>query len=830
MTDQERFRHLRIDQFAESNFYTAHSAGGGGSKIRNVHKEIHANTLNEAAKGIFERYYALQETAGDRPTRTDDVVYMDVLTAPGYKLKYESFEDGRNEDYRLLITSGLELEGGKVQKATVMLSKTGIEHFLKKINEFQTKITPKKGNPKHQSLFANIDQLLVSELSSFWNEPPGIPFPNDQNDHWWEVWIRKKTIEPDQSQDLGKVYQQLKTVGATISSATLEFPEHYVLMVKGSTTQLSHLLFLDNLAELRKLRETAEFFTSLTGTEQEEWSANFKSRIENGTNEDSVAVCLLDTGVNNKHPLLEDFLPDANLQSIDPNWGTFDGWQGGHGTQMAGLALYGDLSEELEKSSAISIFHQLESVKLINRYAPAEPENYGFNTSEAVNRIIIDFPNRPRVFCMAVTAKEPGGSAMIGRPSAWSSMMDQLSFGDGSNTALFLISAGNVDPVHPQEYPTINRANTCEDPSQAFNPIVVGAFTAKESITEPDTQAEILAPRLGLSPYSRTSCNWDRQWPIRPDIVMEGGNKGFQNEDVIRFDSLQLLSTNKQYQTYQFSTFWATSAATALASRMAANIMHEYPELRPETIRGLMVHSAEWTTEMVPNKPPLHWSEAERLTLLKSYGYGIPNYDKAIYTLKNNLCLIAEKEIQPFTLEGSQDRTHEMHLYQLPWPQESLLEMGELDVKLNVTLSYFIEPNPGGREYANNFSYQSHGLKFSLNKPDEPKEEFEKRINRQRLANDEARPTGSEKWILNGRLRNKGSIHRDIWQGTAADLATKNILAIYPNSRGWFRDRKKLDKANTVVRYSLIVSIETDSVDIDLYTPVFNLIDIPITL
>ncbi len=75
-------------------------------------------------------------------------------------------------------------------------------------------------------------------------------------------------------------------------------------------------------------------------------------------------------------------------------------------------------------------------------------------------------------------------------------------------------------------------------------------------------------------------------------------------------------------------------------------------------------------------------------------------------------------------------------------------------------------------------------------------------------------------WLL-GDFRNKGSIHKDVWIGSAAELAERGILAIYP-ATGWWKTRKKLGKYNKMARYSLIVSIETASTDIDLYTPIQN--------
>ncbi len=41
-----------------------------------------------------------------------------------------------------------------------------------------------------------------------------------------------------------------------------------------------------------------------------------------------------------------------------------------------------------------------------------------------------------------------------------------------------------------------------------------------------------------------------------------------------------------------------TSAATAQAAYLAASILADYPNLWPETVRALIVHSADWTPAM----------------------------------------------------------------------------------------------------------------------------------------------------------------------------------------------------------------------------------------
>ena len=88
---------------------------------------------------------------------------------------------------------------------------------------------------------------------------------------------------------------------------------------------------------------------------------------------------------------------------------------------------------------------------------------------------------------------------------------------------------------------------------------------------------------------------------------------------------------------------------------------------------------------------------------------------------------------------------------------------------------------------------------------------------------------GSESWVLGSQVRDKGSIHKDIWIGSAADLALRNKIAIYPVG-GWWKTRKKLNRFMSSVRYSLIVSIETDATDVDLYNTVLTQISTPISV
>lgn len=77
----------------------------------------------------------------------------------------------------------------------------------------------------------------------------------------------------------------------------------------------------------------------------------------------------------------------------------------------------------------------------------------------------------------------------------------------------------------------------------------------------------------------------------------------------------------------------------------------------------------------------------------------------------------------------------------------------------------------------------------------------------------------SSRWLLGANNRNVGSLHSDIWSGTASQLAESNMVIVYPKS-GWWKTRANLKKYHAKIRYSLIISIEAPEVDIDLYTAI----------
>ena len=172
--------------------------------------------------------------------------------------------------------------------------------------------------------------------------------------------------------------------------------------------------------------------------------------------------------------------------------------------------------------------------------------------------------------------------------------------------------------------------------------------------------------------------------------------------------------------------------------------------------------------------------------------------------------------------------SRDMNLHALPWPRRELEQLGDAPVQLHVTLSYFIEPNPSARGTSSKFYYPSHRLRFDVQRPlDASTADFIARVNAAAQQEDDggaANPKDTE-WYLGDRQRHRGSLHRDVWEGTAADLASRGFIAVYP-AAGWWRSRPALERYGLPARYSLVVSIRTEQKEIDLYNVIANKVNI----
>lgn len=80
---------------------------------------------------------------------------------------------------------------------------------------------------------------------------------------------------------------------------------------------------------------------------------------------------------------------------------------------------------------------------------------------------------------------------------------------------------------------------------------------------------------------------------------MNAGNAASNGDDYSDCPDLSLLTTSSDLRNRLLTTTCGTSPATAEASWMAAQLLKEYPDMWPETVRALLIHSASWTPKML---------------------------------------------------------------------------------------------------------------------------------------------------------------------------------------------------------------------------------------
>ena len=826
--DDQRKRHFILEGTAEAERFRSPQQARGGTAVPNRNRNQHGRALLGQIETLRPQVTAVREAQEAAGLEEGFGLQVEFASFPDIELAFGSLARER---------SGIEVlnvrHDGERTLATVFVPDGKLDFFENLIRAYLDESKDSKRGPKNRTLLNAISEIRAATLTALWTDDPAVFPVSDDETFWWEVWLPVRT---DRNATVGQFKQLAQGLGFEVAPGEIQFPERTVLLAYGSAGQMKQsVLTLNSIAELRRGKETAEFFDALAPHEQQAWLEDLLERMTvPRAGADVPHVCIFDTGINHGHPLIATALTAADSHTVEPGWGIND--RDGHGTAMAGLALTGNLTEALTSADPIEVGHRLESVKLLTEDGAngGDARHHGYLTTEAVARPEITAPQRHRLFAMAVTARD---NRDRGRPSAWSAAIDRLAAdadGYGETPRLFVVSAGNVDdPNAWAQYPTSNSTDGIHDPGQSWNALTVGALTHLVQITEPDTDGyQPIAPAGGLSPFSTTSQTWQPQWPVKPDVVFEGGNAAQDARGAVWMPSLSLLTTNSKPEERLFTTANATSAAAALAARMAAQLMAEYPALWPETLRALIVHSAEWTDAMrqafLPKKNPP--TKADIFRLVRHCGFGVPELERAMWSVENSLTLICEGWLHPFMREAGKAPTlRDMHLHRLPWPLQELEALGETQVEMRVTLSYFIEPNPSERGFSARYRYESHGLRFDVKRPAESDADFRARINAAARDEEErTRVSGDDPgWTVGKQNRHRGSLHSDIWRGSAADLASRGVIGVYP-ALGWWKTIPRLERYDGSARYALVVSIRAPEVEVELYSAVANQIATPV--
>jgi hypothetical protein len=673
----------------------------------------------------------------------------------------------------------------------------------------------------NEKAIAPILKIVLSELQ----ERAGASFEEDNPEggrpYWFEVSCRGGYRRPDVENTNSRTQMKRQLTKLELSSWFEEFKEpsqicfllHLTLenlraLVQATDCILEVDLAPPNLRDWRLLNEMPKYIEL----------KNFKLVPPSKS---APRLVIIDSGIATGHPLLKGAILSATSVVPDVESGVDTA---GHGTRMAGICLYPDVGAVVESGSA-SPGHWLQSVRFVVEEGKGTAEDTDQNrrlwpkmTQDAVTSAeIADPTSYNRVFALAVSRRMKTSKPIYTR---WSQALNQLAYREGKGR-LIAVCVGNANDENwlalENDYPFGQLGEKLHEPAQAANVLTVGAYTMRDRIPPEPAYSEVLpvAPSGGISPFTSTGIA-QASWPIKPEVVFEGGNMGISGGAHPlpdgSIETLSALTTGHQILTSPLSTLSMTSEATARAARLAAEIWAVEPKLRPETVRGLIVHAASWTKVMKTQFTGLD-------DRLMACGYGVPDEALAMECAADRATIVVEDELvnsdseevlkkDPPKRQGTKTtepkKVRKEKLFRLPVPNE-IIESGDLDVELRVTLSYFSKTKLYRRKV-------SHGLnlRWDMQGPQESENEFLDRINNlcRPLGSGKTRPrqytSQGYRWEIGEERRNRGTVQSERWCGKASFLAGNKLIAVYP-ALGWWDAFKETKRE--ALRFSLIVTI-----------------------
>jgi len=812
----ERLRLLR-GRVSAVDTYESPQRGGSPPKLPSLDPAAHRTKLLQQIGEIHQQIAARPETARDELATREIVA---VRPMPGAELAPEQLDDGRS-DARLV---GVDPDTGVV---LLDVASTKLDYLQVKVNDFAdgaqttTKIEKDGAVTIHRArerAVAPVDSIGLADLGDLNGPRLRTETLIEARPYWFEIACRGGYRRPlsDTQDSRTQIARQLYRIGGAQPPQEFVAPEQIYFFVKLTREQLEQLrgatdciyeieLAPPSIRDLHLLEDT--YTTQLGGFELLPPPDHAPS------------VVILDTGIATGHPLLKAAILSASFVAPLPSpEDTF-----GHGTKMAGVALYGDLGAAIERGTA-QAQHWLQSSRIL--VAPgvgtARDDNYqnwpvlmldGVRAAEHA-----DPQPRDRVFVLAVTRSMQDPPLDGLEPTLWSHAADQVAFGEHGR--LVIVAAGNAR-YHQwlslaEQYPQLHLSEKIHQPAQAANVLTVGAYTNRIVLPAETEYAEarVVATKSGqISPFTSTGLVGNA-WPIKPDVVMEGGNLALALPLVdASVPTLSALTTSHKHTLgHPLGLTSMTSEASARAGYLAARVWAVERKLLPETVRALIVHAASWTSQMIDQFPGIN----DRLL---ACGYGVPDERVATECAQDRATIIIEDAMPNAVVEEepkkkppkrATTKTTEPHvrrklkLYRLPIPGDFLNDP-DADVELRVTLSYFAEPNKFRRHV-----FHGLDLKWDMQGPQENEQEFLERVNalKRPKGTDAKRPKIAAKksfpWEIGIQGRSRGTVQSDRWRGTMADLAGDKLIAIVP-VLGWWDQRRSMKQEE--MRFSLVVSV-----------------------
>jgi hypothetical protein len=289
---RDRRRHLLLHGTSTSSAFTAHTPNGGSRPtVPDLPRQQHGRALSRqlddlrpVAAVVAQQEHGLESGLG---------LQIQFVSQPDVELAFQSLADERQKIELLSVR-----REGVHTYANVFVPDGKLTHFEKYVAEYLAEKTDVNGNPRdHQSLLNTIESIRSAELRALWTDDTALLPEDATTPFWWEVWLPVR----GQRQAVVEDFKKLATLAeCAVGDQQFDFPERTVLLMYGSEHQFSRsVMTLNCVAELRRAKETANFFDEMDVGEQRGWQDDLLQRTRFAPDGDETPrVCLLDSGVN----------------------------------------------------------------------------------------------------------------------------------------------------------------------------------------------------------------------------------------------------------------------------------------------------------------------------------------------------------------------------------------------------------------------------------------------------------------------------------------------------------------------------------------------------
>ncbi|MDD4649539.1 MAG: S8 family peptidase, partial [Desulfoplanes sp.] len=390
--------------------------------------------------------------------------------------------------------------------------------------------------------------------------------------------------------------------------------------------------------------------------------------------ENAPGITILDSGLTAGHPLLAPAVGD--VQSFIPGKDAVD--QCGHGTHVAGIALYGDFEQAVLRNEFTPEF-RLFSGRILderNENSTGFVEN---QIAEAVEYFLGQYGCKIFNLSFGDANKPYFGGHVRGLGTTLDTLARDLD-------VLFVVSAGNVvanmlDGLEWKngypDYLTEKRWSIL-DPASALNVLTVGSMARYDATL--NSQRYTFDP--GEVPVARSDqpSPFTRSGPsvggaIKPELVAYGGNFAINsraNANVMVSNcGLGELSTCFDFANGRLlAAQCGTSMAAPHVTHLAACIQTEYPHASSCLIRALLVAHAAVPT-------PCSQLLSDQYSLRRVCGYGCVDQRALVRSMQNDTSMFIEESIG--------NKMH--HFYEIPIPDD-FVSRGRRVRELSVGLAY----------------------------------------------------------------------------------------------------------------------------------------------